>query len=221
LAKGIYKSEFANILRKEYHRKLFSGIKNPMKKQEARKKISERMKKNNPMFDKEIVRNVSLKRKGQKRSLKTRQKMSNARMGKKISEESKLKIRKKLTGLKRSKETKDKMRKITINRMKNGELRNKDTQIELIVEKWLTDNNVCFVKQFVYEIGIADFFVPASNLIIECDGDYWHKYPYGTDRDKRQNEFLLSKGYNVLHLWENEIHKNKLWEGKLKCLIQN
>jgi very-short-patch-repair endonuclease len=43
------------------------------------------------------------------------------------------------------------------------------------------------------------------NLIIECDGNYWHKYPIGRDIDKIRTKELIEKGFNVLRLWESEI----------------
>jgi len=43
------------------------------------------------------------------------------------------------------------------------------------------------------------------NLVIECDGDYWHKYPTGTEIDHIRTKELIEKGFKVLRLWENEI----------------
>ena len=43
------------------------------------------------------------------------------------------------------------------------------------------------------------------NLVIECDGDYWHKYPIGNDIDHIRTKELLKKGFKVLRLWEFEI----------------
>lgn len=48
---------------------------------------------------------------------------------------------------------------------------------------------------------------PQINLVIECDGDYWHKYPNGTELDEKRNIELEHAGYNVLRLWERDIKK--------------
>ncbi|GAG67123.1 unnamed protein product [marine sediment metagenome] len=40
------------------------------------------------------------------------------------------------------------------------------------------------------------------NLVIECDGDYWHKYPVGRDIDHIRTKELIQKGFKVLRLWE-------------------
>jgi hypothetical protein len=45
------------------------------------------------------------------------------------------------------------------------------------------------------------------NMVIECDGNYWHKYPTGTEIDHIRTKELLKSGFKVLRLWEFEIHK--------------
>jgi very-short-patch-repair endonuclease len=47
-------------------------------------------------------------------------------------------------------------------------------------------------------------------LVIECDGDYWHKYPIGREIDRLRTKELLEQGFKVLRLWENEIRKMDL-----------
>lgn len=51
----------------------------------------------------------------------------------------------------------------------------------------------------------CDIYIPKYNLIIECDGDYWHKYPYGNDIDKIRTSEMENIGYIVLRLWERDI----------------
>jgi len=48
-------------------------------------------------------------------------------------------------------------------------------------------------------------FIPSMNLVIECDGDYWHKYPTGNELDHIRTKELLEKGFKVLRLWERDI----------------
>jgi very-short-patch-repair endonuclease len=63
-------------------------------------------------------------------------------------------------------------------------------------------------KVRIGDIGHAyncDLFVPSMNLVMECDGTYWHKYPYGREIDLIRNKEMWAKGYRVLRLWENEI----------------
>ena len=51
----------------------------------------------------------------------------------------------------------------------------------------------------------CDIFIPSMNLVIECDGDYWHSYPTGTEIDHIRTKELIEKGFKVLRLWEREI----------------
>ena len=54
------------------------------------------------------------------------------------------------------------------------------------------------------------------NLVIECDGNYWHKYPSGVEKDNIRTKELIEKGFKVLRLWESEIKIMNLREFKNK-----
>jgi len=56
------------------------------------------------------------------------------------------------------------------------------------------------------------------NLVIECDGDYWHKYPIGKEIDHIRTKELIEKGFKVLRLWEHEIRSIRIneFEKKIK-----
>lgn len=100
----------------------------------------------------------------------------------------------------------------------------KDTSIEVKVQEMLKQLGMEFFTHSYINIlhGYqCDLFVPALNLIIECDGDYWHGNPAFfkdlNDRQKKQRERdvlrtkeLNAKGYNVLRLWECDIRKMNL-----------
>lgn len=84
-----------------------------------------------------------------------------------------------------------------------------DTSIELKVKKQLEDNNINFIHPWNLEPYYqCDFFVPSMNLIIECDGDYWHSLPKTQRTDKSKNTYAKNKGYNMLRLPEHIIKKN-------------
>ncbi|HEC66662.1 MAG TPA: DUF559 domain-containing protein [bacterium] len=85
----------------------------------------------------------------------------------------------------------------------------KDTSIEVKIQDYLKRLGVdFFTHQYMTEIEHGyqcDIFIPAMDLIIECDGDYWHKYPAGNDIDNIRTKELIEKGFKVLRLWEKEI----------------
>lgn len=96
----------------------------------------------------------------------------------------------------------------------------KDTTIEVKIQNFLRELNIeFFTHQYMKEIEHAyqcDIFIPSKNLVIECDGNYWHSYPTGTEKDKIRTSELIEKGFKVLRLWESEIRKMNLEDFKLK-----
>lgn len=59
----------------------------------------------------------------------------------------------------------------------------------------------------------------ALNLIVECDGDYWHANPkfypvpqeWQKERiaiDKDKNRIAIKNGYLIIRFWEDEIKNN-------------
>lgn len=114
----------------------------------------------------------------------------------------------------------------------------KDSEPEKIVQGWLSDLSIEFVKHKVIEIPHfyqCDAYIPSLNLVVECDGDYWHgnlnygrlkelNYTYDTlpakvkrkvDVDKIRNKELIDAGYKVLRLWEHEIKSMSMNEFKI------
>ena len=55
---------------------------------------------------------------------------------------------------------------------------------------------------------MVDFFLPRHNIIIECDGEYWHTLPEVVSRDKRKNAYINSRGYSLYRFWESEINES-------------
>ena len=82
-----------------------------------------------------------------------------------------------------------------------------DTDIEKIMEKWLTENKIGFEKQKIMENRtIVDFFIQ-PNICIYGDGNYWHFFHRTIKKDIEQTEFLKSKGYEVYRIKGSEIKK--------------
>jgi len=63
----------------------------------------------------------------------------------------------------------------------------------------------------------VDFYLPDKNLVIECDGKYWHSLKKPAVRDRQKNGWLISKGFKVLRLREDSIRS--LDPGALYSLI--
>jgi very-short-patch-repair endonuclease len=172
---------------------------------------------------------------GKKQSKETIEKRRLKNLGRICSEETKIKIGLSNKGKIRSLEERKRISEKKKIAMKNKELIEKikiyrakqifplkDTSIELKIQSYLKQLNIdFFTHQYIKEIEHGyqcDILIPSINLVIECDGDYWHKYPIGTEIDKIRTSELISKGFKVLRLWEHEIKVMELNEFKNRLI---
>jgi hypothetical protein len=73
----------------------------------------------------------------------------------------------------------------------------KDTSIEILFKKYLTENNIRYEEQYQTNYGIVDFYLPDIDLHVEVDGSYWHP------------KILLNLNFNQMSNVINDIRKNK------------
>jgi very-short-patch-repair endonuclease len=93
---------------------------------------------------------------------------------------------------------------------------NGPTSLEAPVISFLKENNINFIFQYkVDDRWLCDFYVPSINLIIECDGEYWHNLDKVKIKDKVKNAYLKQKGYDLLRILEVDI-KNDNYKSILK-----
>jgi len=104
----------------------------------------------------------------------------------------------------------------------------KDTSIEVKIQDFLKQLNIeFFTHQYMKEIEHSyqcDILIPIQNginqkTIIECFGNYWHKFPIGRKVDIQRCSELREKGWRVLTFWESEIKPMQLdnLQEKLLC----
>lgn len=92
------------------------------------------------------------------------------------------------------------------------------TSIELKVEIFLKELQLEYISGYQKDTWVFDFYLPKYNLVIECQGDYWHGNPskYNSlnlnhiqkrniDRDIRKIKYLKSCGIFYLFIWEYDI----------------
>ncbi len=87
----------------------------------------------------------------------------------------------------------------------------KDTKPERIIQGLLNGMGIKFIKHkpiidIIHKYQCDIFIDP--DIIIECDGDYYHKYPEGREIDKIRVKELKDGGYKVLRFWERDINNN-------------
>jgi len=46
------------------------------------------------------------------------------------------------------------------------------------------------------------------NIVIECDGDYWHNREDIKKKDLTKNKDLIENGYKIYRFWEHEINRS-------------
>lgn len=104
-----------------------------------------------------------------------------------------------------SKEFREEQIKRFINLPKNV---SENTKIELKVKRQFDHYGIKYFQQKPLKRGhfIIDFYLPEYQLVVECNGNYWHSRPERKKRDKELEEYVLSKGKDILWLWEHEIN---------------
>lgn len=81
------------------------------------------------------------------------------------------------------------------------------TSIEIKMADELTLRGIKYIEQ--YNLGnkfALDFFLPEYNIVIECDGNYWHTLPDVAKRDKSKNAYIKACGFPLFRFWESEIN---------------
>ena len=89
------------------------------------------------------------------------------------------------------------------------EMPTRETSIEIKMHNILKENGYDFTThQSCCDICIPDILFPEEKIIIQCDGDYWHNFPYGNESDHYQDKILKKNGWFVLRFWECMINHN-------------
>jgi len=98
----------------------------------------------------------------------------------------------------------------TIEKIRSARLRQKilmtDTSIEIIVRQQLEKYKVLFEHPFnLGDRFQCDFYVPILDLIVECDGEYWHNLEENKKRDKLKDAYAKKCGFDLIRLKEHQI----------------
>ena len=161
------------------------------------------------MASKELKRRLSEAHKGIIVSEETRKKMSKVRKGHKFSKEHNKKISEARKRWWKS-ISKEQRRKITENGIAAAQQVN-PSSIEKAIWKVLDILKIDYKIQYKISKWIVDIYIPNRNLIIECNGTYWHNYkifPEKKIRDNSLQNYAKINNYKLVWLWENEIRKD-------------
>lgn len=92
---------------------------------------------------------------------------------------------------------------------------NGDTSLEVKLYSMLSNENINFIKKYELCGKVYDAYLPDKNILIEMDGDFWHKltleeckYKYQVDsyyNDILKNQIAEKNGYKLIRIRENNI----------------
>lgn len=83
------------------------------------------------------------------------------------------------------------------------------TSIEKKVYDELKQRGILFETQkLINGKFLVDAYIPSLNLIIECDGEYWHSFEASKKKDKAENAYLKACGYQLVRWNGKDINKN-------------
>ena len=153
------------------------------------------------VFSVERNRKISAAQKGTKHSDERRWKNSESQKGKKLS----LAHRAKIGASQRGKVISQECRRKIIESNARHWATHPTSSLETITRAILDALYIEYVPSKVLVGLIVDIFVPSRNLVIECDGTYWHSRPGAPEKDAERDRRLLAAGYVVLRLPEPEI----------------
>lgn len=74
-----------------------------------------------------------------------------------------------------------------------------------------------FRRQHTIGPYIADFVCLEAKIVVELDGDQ-HALGAAPKRDEKRDAFLVTKGFEVLRFWNNEIYENV--DGVLETILE-
>ena len=107
-------------------------------------------------------------------------------------------------------------------------VKNKDSQIELLLRKELWARGLRYRKNVNRIYGKPDIVFIGKKVAVFCDSEFWHGYNWeerkkdfkshqefwipkierNMKRDAEVTAFLESEGWTVIRFWGNEIKKN-------------
>lgn len=107
-----------------------------------------------------------------------------------------------------------------------SKIRSRNTKVEKLVFRELARRGIYFQRHYKRAIGNPDIALPRKKKAIFIDGDFWHGYQYAKlkkrlprnywlgkiesniKRDRIYRSELKRQGWQVLRVWEHEVHKD-------------
>ena len=95
------------------------------------------------------------------------------------------------------------------------QVKNKDSDIELMLRKELWNRGLRYRKNVNKIIGKPDIVFKSKKVAVFCDSEFWHGYDFwipkierNIERDKEVNKALEDDGWKVIRFWGRDIKKH-------------
>lgn len=93
----------------------------------------------------------------------------------------------------------------------------KESSLELITSKLLDYFRIQHYRQYPIGPWVFDFYIPESDLLIECQGSYWHSLTDTKRRDSSKNSYIkrFFPEFNLTYLYEHEFTNPEITINKI------
>lgn len=110
-------------------------------------------------------------------------------------------------GRKHPKEVIEICRAAKIKNLKDGVYSSSVSKGELVLLSKLREKVGEVVHQFTVSDyhRVYDMYIPSLNLIVEYDGDYWHREEKYLNKDTKDTAKAVKRGYQIFRYWESTI----------------
>lgn len=89
------------------------------------------------------------------------------------------------------------------------------TKPEMHIEKFFINNNIEYIYQYIIRenslVKSYDFYLPKFNMLIEYDGDFWHRLEHQKENDLLKNTLAFKNGYRLTRIIGKE-NLDFFWE---------
>lgn len=160
-------------------------------------------------------------------SNKTKKKLSEAKLGKPINLSRKAKERKTIkqkqawVQRKNDKEAYNKYIRLLSHKRKAYIKENgfrfpakEKTGLEVRFEDFLNAHNVCYEMQYLLENKRFDFYLRDLNLLVEVDGEYWHRKESSIKNDKTKHLLCIKNNVELVRISSDNFYPEIIFEDR-------
>ena len=98
-----------------------------------------------------------------------------------------------------------KVQRLRVMNVARSRLSKTTTSLEKPVAQFLCSLKVIFLRQIPVGRYLVDFYLPRYGLVVECDGEYWHR----PEHDSKRDIYMAKLGLSVARLKERSIRSGE------------